>query len=662
MYGLTWGIVVGVLAAAARGLAGRLCKKETGPLQSRVLPPLWTGAGCRGDAGKHRRGMGRLWLEPFLRPAAVVGRSWLVTGMLTVSLTGTVVVGPAAAGAGEVAAAASQNQTEPAAVLAAVWEDNREWMKLFLAADLSQGSVQALYAIPVWTQNLLLAAAQNNDLTRLEDLADLYLVAYDFLRADSAEALFACYGFLPDDSRTDNWSGHFDEKWFLDQNNNRYFMLADGSIYQALRDNLDLTQPDDNVYIGAVPSVFYDHLDWLTHPWSELDDEARCWRLDENKDRGRWLTNNQEELLSVSQFLFSVSTLLEALAALPESVRTPVMNEFVDRYAPVLTNHCERIVLGPRVYYPGWYSAVGVESRGNMLDIVTARLDHTLQLAQDLPAYYDAVQASEMWVLGMAVNLLGANRWDGLRVPLSDERAWQLTLFGQVGAELLASRLTTTKLSVPVNLRRMFGAKSVEGCVFDAGVWSVHPDYAYAGYSINLYPKPRNAKPVKDVGWDSAHFSRLVWVFSSLYRHAALLGTESIDAQVMQRLANQFALKVFSGNLALPRFGNFINGSNGWYRVGYAGRSGFGYAPYDLSVSAIGGGWFFLSEFCPYLEKIEAGVANVLQSTARTLARFRRDNYGAYWWDYRRTYATAFDDQMCLLQFLPLVLVGDTAP
>jgi len=78
---------------------------------------------------------------------------------------------------------------------------------------------------------------------------------------------------------------------------------------------------------------------------------------------------------------------------------------------------------------------------------------------------------------------------------------------------------------------------------------------------------------------DISHANRFNWFFESIKR----FGTKSFDVSIPEKWiegwANTLAYKVCSGSKALPYFTIYSDGTDGWYRVGYAGRKGFGYSP-----------------------------------------------------------------------------------
>lgn len=135
------------------------------------------------------------------------------------------------------------------------------------------------------------------------------------------------------------------------------------------------------------------------------------------------------------------------------------------------------------------------------------------------------------------------------------------------------------------------------GWLFQPGVWTDHPDYAYAGYKDkNDINQPI---PVRNIAVDSSHSHRFPLWLRSLSNAYPKNSTEQVYYENLQNgLEKQFFNKVlvqptkdFSGY----RMNNFMDGSNGVYRWNYATQgTGNGYGPYELSGTLIEGWWGFL--------------------------------------------------------------------
>lgn len=134
--------------------------------------------------------------------------------------------------------------------------------------------------------------------------------------------------------------------------------------------------------------------------------------------------------------------------------------------------------------------------------------------------------------------------------------------------------------------------------LFQPGVWTDHPDYAYAGYDkieLNL-----DKKPVPGIAWDTSHSHRFpLWLFSL---EKAYSQEEPQKAQFFKKLRKGLSDQFFEKVLVPPsdefpnyRTKNFMDGNNGIYRYGYVTQGkGRGYGPYELSGTMLLGWWSFL--------------------------------------------------------------------
>lgn len=114
--------------------------------------------------------------------------------------------------------------------------------------------------------------------------------------------------------------------------------------------------------------------------------------------------------------------------------------------------------------------------------------------------------------------------------------------------------------------------------------------------------------------WDLSHGRRLVYFFSAVRRSGASLGltSDSWWTRFQTGYANQLLYKVFNRDFKNPSFANFMDGTNGWYRVNYSGRASFGYAPGAMSESFIEGGFLAWRETNPDFELLAQPAWEVL--------------------------------------------------
>jgi len=275
-----------------------------------------------------------------------------------------------------------------------------------------------------------------------------------------------------------------------------------------------------------------------------------------------------------------------------------------------------------------------------------------LKDSPDDPDYCHAVVDTDMWIVAGLVRMLAARAKvpSLVSLPAGDEAALKAYLGEAV--DLMQKRLVKTTL-------KDFSGKPAGGAVHDPGMFDQHSGHAYTGYHGKTFPTKADKKVHKGTGWDISHGRRLVHVYETLYRHKAITGKAFPDADTMKRLANQFAYASFNKDLAKPLFHNFVDGSNGWYRVGYHGP-GFAYGPHDLSMAGPTGGYGFWTKYNPDIEKINLALWKLVTSTDPKLVAHREAHYGKYWKDYKRVGSFSVDmaTSINLLYFLPVFAVS----
>lgn len=150
-------------------------------------------------------------------------------------------------------------------------------------------------------------------------------------------------------------------------------------------------------------------------------------------------------------------------------------------------------------------------------------------------------------------------------------------------------------------------------------------------------PSPREVVPPRagTGSWDISHARRFVQVFRSLVDYAERTGIEGFGEEVIAGLARQVAYGVFDGNLAEPGFRNFFGGSDGWYRVNYQNRVGFGYAPGQLGAEFIESGYCLWQKYVKRLQDLCDRLWDLLRQR------------GAKWSSQTSCYTTYFVPQRC---------------
>lgn len=137
--------------------------------------------------------------------------------------------------------------------------------------------------------------------------------------------------------------------------------------------------------------------------------------------------------------------------------------------------------------------------------------------------------------------------------------------------------------------------------LFQPGVRTDHPDYAYVGQ--NKITPNLEKSPITEIAIDTSHSHRFpLWLLSlekAFISQGDLEKTRFIK-KLQKGLTQQFLEKVLippSNKFPNYRTTNFMDGHNGVYRYNYITQGeGNGYEPYELSGTMLLGWWSFLSD------------------------------------------------------------------
>ncbi len=447
-----------------------------------------------------------------------------------------------------------------ATAIRAAWREARPSLEASVRASLTTGNGVALYNAQLDTANLLLYADHHRDVPLLDELAALYRLGFaGFVRRST-------YNFY-------------------------YAAGADG--VERREQVLPITP-------------------------------ARYWA--EPAPVG--FPVGHESVLNSSQFLYAVARVVGATASLPASQRTASLQSFVAEALPLaLGDHYVRWVLGragePGVFQVrGWGCNRGTYTHRDHVEHLVARRFGTSALPGApavAPSYCNAVTDTEMWIAAGVAELLAAHARAPALVPIDDAVRAPLTAYVRRAAALFAARTITTTL-------RLADGSAAQGRGFDHGAWDDHPDHRHTGYTGSTFPgwtDPANRvfavapMPARGVGWDISHARRWVTVMDTFRRRAPALGTAWPTRADLTGFARHFAFVVARTEAGRTRFTNFMDGTNGWYRVNYSDRPAFGYAPWGLSAQAAPSGYAFWATYEPASRAaVEAWIAQNPLATA----------------------------------------------
>lgn len=338
----------------------------------------------------------------------------------------------------------------------------------------------------------------------------------------------------------------------------------------------------------------------------------------------------RECFLCNEEYFGPVAGLVEVIANLKPAQRTPAMMQFVAQYVPILvTDYILR-------------ANFAQEMRAQM-NPGSANLKRRNMSEEEIGA-----------VISAAV-LLGANAADPKLVAITTDERAKLKELVKVGVERFQFSRTLTK-----------DAEGRTCASYFNGDYDWQEDLEYAGYHGERVPTPADKAGAKDTSWDISHFSIVPAFLRTLYDHRAATGVNFPQKEDIEYIGNQYAHQVFEGDYKKPLFTNFFDGSDGWYRVSYLGRSGYGVAPSrycDMSDRShacltIAGiySWALLAPFHAGIAKIQSALLDLARSNDPTIACFQPQCFRERYYRYA-DFSFSFLDAQGNIQYPPALLV-----
>lgn len=309
-----------------------------------------------------------------------------------------------------------------------------------------------------------------------------------------------------------------------------------------------------------------------------------------------------EDILSSAQFLYASVRLLRATE--DSSVLLPA--NFTDVAWSVTIGHLKRWI-APAVGDERSFQRVGWGCGKDVLN----HSEHIKKLIDfgygrkvskndvyPVPLHCNAISDTDIWIILAVAEVMMLSKGYGGKYKLKSDFLVSLAGYLEKSFGLIKSRLTATDIGRLTN-------KSKHGMLLDAGLWRDHPDYIYSDYTGTKFPGWKassvegklEVRSSVSVGWDLSHARRFVQLtdtVDALFRFKAELKIDlpiALGRNDLDGIARQTVLGTWNGSIADPRFKNYLDGSNGWFRVNYRNRPNFGYPPYGLDSEFIYAGF-----------------------------------------------------------------------
>jgi hypothetical protein len=258
-------------------------------------------------------------------------------------------------------------------------------------------------------------------------------------------------------------------------------------------------------------------------------------------------------------------------------------------------------------------------------------------------------------VVTSAAAVLGADAADPKLVVLTSDYRAKLKDLVKVGVDRFQFSRTLTTDSQGRKCASYFN-----------GDYDWLDDMDYARYEGEKAPTPADKAKPKGGSWDTSHFQVVPQFLRTLYDNRAATGVNFPQKEDSEYIGNQYAFHVFEGDSKKPLFRNFFDGADGWYRVGYLGRSGYGVAPSrfcdtaDSTRSCATFGdinrWGLLAPFHPGIARIQTALLDLARSNDPAIACFQPQCFRERYYRYG-DFSFSFLDSQGQIQYPPGLIV-----
>jgi hypothetical protein len=320
-----------------------------------------------------------------------------------------------------------------------------------------------------------------------------------------------------------------------------------------------------------------------------------------------------------ARYLLSASRLLWAIAKLPASQRTPPLTTFVTQFSGFLAKEQLTRLLYGSIPWSHWDNPnipQPLVSAWTFLAATGYEPPHPIK-------YQAAMTDAELWLLADSAEVVGADAAAPELAILDASSRTKLQQAVAAGTQLLAAR--SHHVVAPD------GADTLSTL---AGDYDDDPDLAYSAWTGSELP----TVPQQQEGLmaDASHSSILPAVFRPLYETEAATGQSFPALTDLVALANTYVHLAYDGNAAQPDFVNYINGWNGWFRVGYPDIPGVypphqycdaRQAPDNCLISGALEGWGQLAVYNPDLVALEQNIVNLAYDDSPANSAFKNQHY-----------------------------------
>ncbi|HXA00129.1 MAG TPA: hypothetical protein VN025_20395 [Candidatus Dormibacteraeota bacterium] len=331
-----------------------------------------------------------------------------------------------------------------------------------------------------------------------------------------------------------------------------------------------------------------------------------------------------------AEYFYPTARLARSIAALKPAERTAAMNQFVSNYVPLLAkDHLLRLHFAERM---------------------------RSEMTPSDPAYKKRIMiADEILAVATAAELLGARSLDSKLIVIDDSNVSQLRDLIRAGVDRFQFSRTL----------RQDSAGHSYASYFD-GDYDSFEDMDYARNEDEPFPNPAAKAKPKGVSWDISHFHIVPIFLWSLFRNKQTTGVDFPAKGDIDAISNQYAFHVFQGDFAHPLFTNFFDGSDGWYRVNYSGRSNYGVAPshfcnmFDPSHACvtIAGiySWGLLAFLNPDVARVQTALVDLARNNDPAVACFEPRCFRERYYHYADA-SFSFVDSEGQTQYPPALIV-----